>query len=149
VGDPASISLWADSTRIFLGRVREIAGGADPATRTYTVRITALDPPSAAQLGMTATVALRSATAESSVLLPVTALADARSEPAVWIVDPKTSRVQLRKVGIGELLEDGIVIRSGLQPGDRVVTAGVQKLRPDQQVRVGPAPSPAIPKAKG
>jgi RND family efflux transporter MFP subunit len=143
VGDPALIALWADASRPFAGRVREIAGGADPVTRTYTVRITALEVPVSAQLGMTANVALRTATAADTVLLPLTALANTSADPAVWVVDPRSNRVQLRKVTIGELREDGVTIKSGLMAGERVVTAGVQKLRPEQQVRLASSNAPA------
>jgi membrane fusion protein, multidrug efflux system len=50
-------------------------------------------------------------------------------------VDPKSSRVALRQVAVGQYREDGVTITSGLAAGDVVVTAGVHKLRPNQLVR--------------
>ena len=51
--------LWAGPPRVSVeGRIREIAGQADPASRTYAVRIAVNAPPQAMRLGMTATVAL-------------------------------------------------------------------------------------------
>ena len=50
LGWPARVSVE--------GRIREIAGQADPASRTYAVRIAVERPPQAMRLGMTATVAL-------------------------------------------------------------------------------------------
>jgi RND family efflux transporter MFP subunit len=135
VGQDVAISLWADPTKVFAGRIREIAGGADPATRTYAVRVSALAVPATAQLGMTANVLFNPTADAKLVLLPLTAVANERTDPAVWVVDPKTSRVKLRKVGIGEFREDGVTITSGLDAGDVVVTAGVHKLKPDQVVR--------------
>jgi multidrug efflux system membrane fusion protein len=131
VGEEVAISLWADPTKIFPGRIREIAGGADPATRTYAVRVSATAP----QLGMTASVTFHPTADARLVLLPLTAVANERTDPAVWVVDPKTSRVKLRKVAIGQFREDGVTITSGLEPGEVVVTAGVHKLKPDQVVR--------------
>jgi multidrug efflux system membrane fusion protein len=130
-----AISLWADPGNVFPGRIREIAGGADPATRTYAVRVSADAVPPGAQLGMTANVIFRSGADARVVLLPLTAVANERTDPAVWVVDPKTSQVKLRKVAIGQFREDGVTITSGLQPGDVVVIAGVHKLKPDQVVR--------------
>ena len=146
VGDDVLISLWSDPTRPFRGRVREIAGGADPVTRTYTVRVTAVDPPAGAQLGMTANVAFASAGDAAAVLLPLSALAGDRAQPAVWIVDPASSQVRLRAVTVGEYREDGVSITQGLAAGDIVVTAGVHKLRAGQVVRMQDAPAPGVAK---
>ena len=45
----------------------------------------------------------------------------------VWLVDPATRKVKLRKVTIGQSREDGVTVTGGLQPGDVVVTAGVPR----------------------
>jgi len=46
-------------------------------------------------------------------------------------------------------LNDKIVVKSGLQQGDSLVTDGVQKLRDSVAVRVGPPKAPpAAPAAK-
>jgi multidrug efflux system membrane fusion protein len=134
-GQEVAISLWADPSKVFPGRIREIAGGADPATRTYAVRVSAHAVPPGAQLGMTANVTFNPAADARLVLLPLTAVANERTDPAVWVVDPKTNQVKLRKVAIGQFREDGVIITSGLEPGEVVVTAGVHKLKPDQVVR--------------
>jgi RND family efflux transporter MFP subunit len=136
VGQDVAISLWADPAKTFPGRIREIAGGADAATRTYAVRVSALSVPDSAQLGMTATVLFNPTADARLVLLPLTAVANERTDPAVWVVDPKTGKVNLRKVAIGQFREDGVTITSGLAAGDVVVTAGVHKLKPGQVVRL-------------
>ena len=136
VGEDVSISLWSDPAQAFRGRVREIAGGADPVTRTYAVRVAAIDPPAGAQLGMTANVAFAAAGDATTVLLPLSALAGDRAQPVVWVVDPATSQVRPRTVTVGEYREDGVAITQGLNAGDLVVTAGVHKLRAGQAVRL-------------
>jgi RND family efflux transporter MFP subunit len=139
VGQDVVISLWAAPGTPFRGRIREIAGGADAVTRTYAVRVSALDAPAAAQLGMTANVMIPSGADASLVLLPLSALARAGAEPAVWVVDPKTSQVKLRPIAIGQFREDGVTVTNGLAAGEIVVTAGVHKLRSEQKVRVADA----------
>lgn len=143
IGQAVAISLWADASTLFPGRVREIAGGADPVTRTYAVRITALNPPGEAHLGMSANVLFQSAVDPGLVLVPLTAIAREGGNPAVWIVDPATSRVKLRQVSVGQFREDGVTVTGGLHPGDVVVTAGVHKLRAGEAVRIAPAPAAA------
>jgi membrane fusion protein, multidrug efflux system len=135
-GQDALVSLWAQPASPFRGRVREIAGGADPVTRTYAVRVAAIDPPETAQLGMTANVLFPGAGDASLVLLPLTAIAGLENAPSVWVVDPKTSQVQSRRVSVGQFREDGVTITAGLVRGDIVVTAGAHKLRPAQRVRI-------------
>ena len=146
VGQPVLISVWADASNVFVGRVREIAGGADAVTRTYAVRIAAPSAPEQAQLGMSANVVLNSGEDPTLVLLPLTALARDGANAAVWVVDPASSKVKLRSVVLGQYREDGVTITAGLHPGDVVVTAGVHKLRPDQQVRLAQSAPPAAAK---
>jgi RND family efflux transporter MFP subunit len=135
VGQEVSIALWSDAAHPFPGRIREIAGGADPATRTYAVKVAALGVPESAQLGMTASVVLGGGADANLVLLPLGALAGNEASPAVWVLDTKSQRVHLRPVKVAQLREDGVAIASGLAAGEVVVTAGVHKLREDQLVR--------------
>jgi multidrug efflux system membrane fusion protein len=147
-GQAVAVSLWADPSTVFPGRVREIAGGADPVTRTYTVRIATPAAPSQAQLGMSASVLLNSSVDPNLVVLPLSALAREGTNPAVWVVDPATRKVAMRKVTIGQYREDGVTVTGGLQAGDVVVTAGVHKLKPNQQVRIAEAAPAPVPNAQ-
>lgn len=143
VGQPVGITLWSDAGKVIAGRIREIAGSADPVTRTYLVRVAALDPPADARLGMSANVHLRTASAQPLILVPLAAIARDREDAAVWIVDPATQQVRLRPVTVEQFREDGAAIASGLAPGEWVVTAGVHKLQANQVVRLA-ARSPRI-----
>ena len=139
VGEEVLVTLWADPQSAFPGRIREVAGGADPVTRTFMVKVAIARPPQAVQVGMTANVAFKAQANDTMVLLPLSALAGTESDPAVWIVDAKTNQVKRRSVKVGQFREDGVTIVSGLQAGETVVTAGVHKLRADQVVRVSVA----------
>ena len=110
------------------GRVREIAPNADPATRTFAAKITIRAARRAVKLGMTANVALGDRAGGEVITLPLTALTQVDGKPAVWVVDPQTSQVNLRPVAIGAYREDGVTVRDGLRTGEVVVTAGVHKL---------------------
>jgi multidrug efflux system membrane fusion protein len=130
------VSVSASSDKPYRGRIREIAPTADAATRTFAVRITLLDPDATVRLGMTANVALGDRVPGSVITLPLTALTQHDGKPAVWVVDPRTSKVNLRPVVVGAYREDGVIVRDGLHPGEVVVTVGVHKLLPDETVRV-------------
>jgi multidrug efflux system membrane fusion protein len=134
-----SITLWAAPEARFAGRIREVSPSADPVTRTYSVKVTLLDPTPQVQLGMTANVVLGAEGAAPIVRLPLTALYQRGQEPAVWVVDPNTSAVALKPVQVGRYTQEAVEVVSGLQPGDVVVRAGVHKLTAGQRVRVLPA----------
>ncbi|HTT37300.1 MAG TPA: efflux RND transporter periplasmic adaptor subunit [Burkholderiales bacterium] len=130
------ITLWAAPGKTFKGRIREISPSADAVTRTYTVKVTVLDPDATVQLGMTANVFLREAARPTVARLPLTALFQKGTEPAVWVVDPRTGQVALRPVQIGRYTQDYVTVVSGLQAGELVVRAGVHKLTEGDRVRV-------------
>jgi multidrug efflux pump subunit AcrA (membrane-fusion protein) len=55
---------------------------------------------------------------------------------AVWVVDTAASTVSLRNIVVQGSNATTVHVASGLNPGDVVVTAGVQALRPGQKVRL-------------
>jgi RND family efflux transporter MFP subunit len=117
------------------GRVREVAPQADPLTRTFEVKVGLSNPPPQMRLG--ATVTGRMEVAQGAILeIPAAALTRASDQPAVWVIDPETMTVGLRPVVVAQFKPASVVIAEGLQPGDTVVTAGAQALRPGQKVRV-------------
>lgn len=133
-----AVSLWAMANKIYLGKVREVAPSGDPATRTYAVRVSIVDPDPQVRLGMTANAIVRKGQAGTTnvALLPLSALTQQDGAPAVWVIDPKSKEVHLRTVEIGQYRADGVTVRSGLQADEMVVTAGVHKLVQGQQVRL-------------
>jgi RND family efflux transporter MFP subunit len=136
-----SVSLWAQPGKTYKGALRELAPAGDPATRTFTAKISVLDADSALRLGMTSEVTLGQQSAQSVVVLPLAAIYTKTDKPSVWVVDPKTSRVAQVPVQTGGVHENEIIITAGLKPGDVVVTAGANLLIPNQQVRVSEAES--------
>jgi RND family efflux transporter MFP subunit len=117
------------------GRIREIAPRADATTGTIRVRIGLIDPPADMRLGaaITATTTLD---AVGSIEIPASALTSVDGQPAVWIVDSATMAVTLRPIAVDRFTPASVIVLEGLEPGDIVVTAGVQALRPDQIVRL-------------
>jgi len=132
------VSLWSQPDLGFDGVVREIAPGADPVTRTYAVKVAVKEATAAMRLGMTASVTIIRSGGDAIVPLPLTALYQQGPDPAVWIFDPATETVALRPVRVVSFVEKYVLIGSGLKAGEKVVTAGVHKLIPNQKVRLLP-----------
>jgi len=136
-----SLTLRPDVTA--QGRVREISPRADPATGTFRVRVGLIDPPEAMRLGSAITGRAHFGGA-GGITLPASALTSDQGEPAVWVVDPATRTVALRRIGVVGYDPGGVRVSDGLELGELVVTAGVQALRPGQEVRLpGDAPAGA------
>jgi RND family efflux transporter MFP subunit len=118
---------------------KEISTTADVNTRTFEATLKMKSPEDYNVLpGMIATVfaeLLASETGETvTVDLPVTAVvADADKAATVWIVDEDTMTVSSKPVIIGLLSSNSISV-SGLEAGERVVTAGAAFMREGMKV---------------
>ncbi len=134
--DPAFVSLWAASNVNSAGKIREIAGAADAASRTYAVRVTIARPVAGMRLGMTASVAFRVPLDAPPVIVPLTAFTEENGKTIAYVADRDRQTVARREVRLDGITEDGVKVRSGLQPGEIVVTGGVQFLRDGMRVRL-------------
>lgn len=132
---PVTVALASNPSIRVVGEVRYVSPQADATTRTYEVRISLPDAPPEMRLGATVTGSI-SLDAAGLVELPGSALFEQDGKPAVWIVDAKAGTVSVRPVSVGRYTGDRIVLNGGLNKGDVVVTAGVQKLIPGQKVRL-------------
>ncbi len=114
-------------------RLREIAGEADPATRTFEARYSL--PEAGAQLPLGATVTVRLAgQAPPALRVPLSALHDPGTGPGVWVVVKGQARHRpVRVLALQE--EDALVAADALRPGERIVTLGAHLLRQGQKVR--------------
>jgi RND family efflux transporter MFP subunit len=129
------VTLLSDPKVKVLGHLREVGTTADPVTRTFAVRISLSDPPEAMRFG--ATVQGQVILNETGIIqLPSSALFRSDNRPSVWVFDPLSSSVNLRPVTVLRYEEDRVLLTEGLSSGERVVTAGVQKLFPGMKVRL-------------
>ena len=117
------------------GEVREISPVADPATRTFQVKVTLKDPPEQMRFGASVSGRVKASTAPV-VVLPAAALFDKSGAPAVWVVDGGRSSISLKTVVVDRYETDRVIVRGGLNQGDIIVTAGVNRLRENQTVRL-------------
>jgi RND family efflux transporter MFP subunit len=130
-----SVSLTDDPAVTAAGRIREVAPQADPVTRTFEVKVGLTDPPAAMRLGSTVTGRMY-ANAAPVIEIPATALTKSDRQPAVWIVDPSTLTVSLRKISVLSDDPATVAVSHGLDTGEIVVTAGVRTLHAGQKIRL-------------
>jgi RND family efflux transporter MFP subunit len=128
------VRLWADTQRSFSAKLRELSPIADPITRTFTAKVSLPKSLEGVRLGMTATVQFSKSKLGTAIRLPLTALLKEKNHTAVWIVE--NNAVRLIPVQIANTIEQDVLIASGLQAGQLVVTAGVHFLQSGQKVKV-------------
>jgi RND family efflux transporter MFP subunit len=127
------LSLISDPSVTATGRVREVAPTVDPKTATVRVKVAIDDTPAAMTLGSVITGEGRWSPVQR-IVLPWSAMTNLAETPAVWVVDPANKTVSLKSVVVESYEKEIFVVRSGLQPGERVVTDGSKMLRPGQAV---------------
>ena len=130
-----TFELWSDAGHRHAARLRELSPSADPMTRTYPARFSVIEPPAFIGLGMTATLTLTRSEGAPLAEVPLAAIFQQGTQPAVWVVDRANGTVALRPVTIARWRDDTALIAAGVNEGDVVATAGVHKLEPGQKVR--------------
>jgi RND family efflux transporter MFP subunit len=131
----ASFELWSDPGHRFTARLRELSPSADPMTRTYPARFSVLELPDFIGLGMTATLAFERPDAARAAEVPLSAIFQIGTRPAVWVVDRQSGAVLLRPVTIARWRDDTAAISAGVADGELIATAGVHKLEAGQKVK--------------
>lgn len=134
--------------REFTAVYKEHAGSSDSNTLTWQVILTMPRPddfPAVGGVSGTVTINLTNLPAgagSQALVVPVEAVFNPdnspRNEPHVWVVAGEGDALHLedRKVSVGQVSTEGVVITSGLSAGERVVAAGVGELHANQPVRI-------------
>lgn len=129
------VSVWAQPGKTYRGALRELAPDTDSVTRTYSARVSVTDADSTLRLGMTASVLAPDVEGKTAIRLPLTAIVNQDGQARVWIVDTRTSQVDLHAIVLGAANNDSVLVAGGLKGGETVVTAGVHRLHPGQKVK--------------
>jgi RND family efflux transporter MFP subunit len=136
VGSAVDVRVWA-SNATSKGVVREVAASADPVTRTFGVKV-AMDAADKLALGTTVSVAPRAfdRSGQQVIKLPTSALVKDGNSASVWVLDSTSMTVNLQPIQVATVDGNDVVIAGGLQPGMRIVSAGVHVLAPGQKVSI-------------
>lgn len=121
--------------------IKEIGTEASQTTRTYPLTLI-MDQPDGVQIlpGMagkaSATKVVRDAREKAVIVPPAALFSPAEGKSAVWLIDESSMTVAQRDVQAGQLTSTGIQVTSGLEPGEWIVTAGVNSLKQGQKIRI-------------
>ena len=130
------VRLWGSTGELISANLREIAAAADPATRTFLVKVDIGSASSVnVRLGQTASVVVQLPKISGVVKLPLSALKEDQGKSVVWLLDKDSMTVKTQPVQLAGADGNEAVITGGLTAGQTVVTAGVHVLSPGQKVK--------------
>ncbi|MYF66030.1 MAG: efflux RND transporter periplasmic adaptor subunit [Gammaproteobacteria bacterium] len=132
----ATAAAWPD--RAFTGTVTSVDSRVDPMTRSLAVVALMPNEDGALKPGMFLQVDI-SRRRENVVLAPEAALVPRQGRQFVYVVDE--GRAEERQVSLGSRRPGQVEILGGLQPGEQIVTQGVQRIRDGLPVRMAGAPT--------
>ncbi|NDP58585.1 MAG: efflux RND transporter periplasmic adaptor subunit [Oxalobacteraceae bacterium] len=128
------VHVWADPGTIIEGKLRELSPMADPVSRTFTARIALPAGATQVRLGMTAYVTFVSRIPQTMIRVPLNALVRDKSATAVWVIEGGV--VKLVPVQVSGPAGNDMLLAGGVAPGQTIVTAGVNLLKPGQKVTI-------------
>jgi membrane fusion protein, heavy metal efflux system len=130
VGSEAALTTPAYPTLTLRGRVTYIDPRVDPQTRTAKVRVEVPNAEGRLRLGMYVTLAFTTPGEERAVVIPRSAVQTIGARQVVFVPAPdEEGKFLARTVQLGPLRGDRVAIRSGVQPGEAVVSEGSFFLR--------------------
>ena len=129
--------------RSFTGKIVRFTRDVNFETRTMETEVDVENNNLSIEPGMYANTALQLARVASVVTIPVEALVlNAQQQETVYLLGAD-NRVHIRAVQAGLQGTKLAEIKSGLNPGDRVILGGQDKYREDEEVSPIPASTPA------
>jgi RND family efflux transporter MFP subunit len=118
----------------------------DPQSGTILGRAVIPNPDFMLSAGQFVRLRLPGSGTYEAVLIPDPAIGTDQAQRFVWVIDDENV-AQYRKITVGPLYEGLRIVRDGLGAEDRVVTSGLQRVRPGIVVAPEEAPIPPCPAA--
>jgi len=127
------------SNKKFKGKVTKVGLAADKSTLTYPVWVEIANPKREILAGMSAEVSIGfQGMGIPLPLLPIYSVLEDKvsSGKYVWMFDPETNTAQRRNITIGKIVQNEIEVIQGINYGDTVIVAGLDRLNEGMKVRL-------------
>jgi membrane fusion protein (multidrug efflux system) len=111
----------------------------DPATGSYTLRVTVPNPDQMLLPGMYLRAVVSSGKRADGVLVPQRGVTRDPKGNATAMVVNKDGKVESRQIKVSQTIGDQWLVESGLAAGDRVIVEGLQKIGPGMPVQASEA----------
>jgi membrane fusion protein (multidrug efflux system) len=135
--DPVTVAVEAYSQESIAGRVDKIGIQADPRTNTFEVEILVDNSDFNLKAGLTARVVIQTEVIPAAVMVAQNSVIFRENRKEVFVVG-QDNLADVRQVKLGRVEGSLVRILEGLMPGDNLVVAGGQYLKPGDKVVVTP-----------
>lgn len=136
---PVHLQLEDGSTYPLSGQLKFADVSVDPATGSQVIRAIFPNPQGLLLPGMYVRAELSEGTRENAMIVPQRAVSrNERGDPVVLVVGAANKLLQ-RKITAPRTVGNNWLVTAGLQPGDKIVVEGAQKLMPGETVKPVPA----------
>lgn len=143
----ARVELLGEDGRVYphAGRLDVSDVTVDPGTSAVMLRAEVPNPDGELLPGMYVQVRVPEAVRDSAILAPQQGVSrDTQGRATVLLVD-ESGKVVKRKIETGRAIGGFWLVNDGLEPGDRLIVSGLQKIRPGAAVKPVDAAIPLSP----
>lgn len=137
IGERCDIKVSALDNEVFNGVIIEKGITAHPISHTYSIKIEVQNHKLRMMPGMICKAYLTTNSKNNStIIVPLKAVQlDSSGQHYLWIRDNQ-SRASYRKITVGQLVGNNIIIEDGLKDGEMVIVEGYQHIGPNSLVSI-------------
>jgi RND family efflux transporter MFP subunit len=138
IGDAAQVRVPALGDTALEARVTRVSAQSDAMTGAFDIEIE-IAAPDSLRSGMVADVEVAAAAeahVSAALIVPTLALLDARADQGVVFVVDAENVARRRAVRTAGVSQAGVLVVEGLEPGERVISAGAAYVRDGETVRL-------------
>jgi RND family efflux transporter MFP subunit len=129
-----TLALPDQSVYPYPGQISLIDRAVDPQTGTIKARISFSNKGNILRSGMNVNVRVKNNGNSQSILIPARSVMEQMGEYFVYVVGD-SNKVAQRKVITGQVINDKIQVKKGLEENEKIVMEGIQKLRDGSAVQ--------------
>jgi len=134
-----SVRVRALPGELFSGKVEYVGRRADDMTKTYPVRVVLQNAAHRLRAGMVAEVTIAVKEFSDVVVIERDWVVDRYGEPAVYVASD--SLAVLKRLVFGKVIGNRVIVTSGLEEGDLMVTFGHDRLTEGAALEIKSAPA--------
>ena len=145
LGDVLQLTTDGVPGREFSGHISRISPSADQNSRVFEVEVTIANSDGALKPGMIASLSVNEGAGTPVVVpvVPLTAIKRAKDNSngyAVFVIEERGGKhhAQSRNVTLGDSMGNAVAIKSGVKPGEIVITTGVGQVSDGEEVQIIP-----------
>ncbi len=123
------------------GNIDFLDNAVNPRTGTVTIRARFENPDRLLVPGLYVSAILGTSERQTELMIPQAAVQEDQAGRFVMVVDPE-DKIERRLITTGRQFGGELIVTGGLNPDERVVVEGIQKVRPGMKVEPKEAPRP-------